>query len=67
MIEVMDFPLKILIITFLIRKNNTRFPILHNVFPSERIPDPIAPQALSAPPANTFVDGTKPVFLLFLP
>ena len=37
-------------------------PILHNVFPEERIPAPTAPQALSAPPAYTFVFSSSPVF-----
>ncbi|MNV44718.1 hypothetical protein D3C71_1364870 [compost metagenome] len=34
--------------------------MLHIVLPSPRMPAPSAPQALSAPPANTLVPGARP-------
>src|SRR3954465_9800678 len=37
--------------------------MLHNVFPSDKIPAPMAPQVLSAPPAKTFVLFDNPVRL----
>ncbi len=36
--------------------------MLHSVSPDDKMPAPIAPQALSAPPANTFVEVANPVF-----
>ena len=36
-------------------------PMLHRVAPFARIFAPMAPHALSAPPANTFVSGESPV------
>src|SRR5699024_181602 len=41
-------------------------PILHSVFPLVNIPAPIAPQALSAPPANTRVVSASPVILAYV-
>src|SRR5699024_5040972 len=42
-------------------KTTPDVPVLANVFPSSKIPEPIAPHALSAPPANTFVAALNPV------
>ena len=39
-------------------------PILHNVSLSLIIPAPMAPQALSPPPANTFTGDVNPVHSL---
>src|SRR5699024_8285383 len=36
-------------------------PVLTKVLPSSRMPEPIAPHALSAPPANTRVLADNPV------
>ena len=48
------------LITFSTFTITPEVPILHNVSLSLIIPAPIAPQALSPPPANTFTGDVKP-------